>query len=234
MVETVDLKYEDAIAESNVDRHVWRASAADESESLIANGTWTLVERRKGMRVIPVRWMFAKKLGTDGKVARYKSRLVVKGFMQRFGIEYQEGYAAVTSKATLRMFLGVSISNHLILRQLDIKTAFLNGELEQDLDIYMEQPKGFEVPGDLVCRLNKAIYGLKQAPRVWSEQLRKVVGQIGFETSVADPALYVRTEQDGSCTYILTYVDDFIIASRNLLMYHEIVLHMQGAGWTIT
>jgi hypothetical protein len=149
--------------------------------------------------------VFSKKIGADGQVDRFKSRLVSKGFKQCPGIEYQEVYAAVTCKPTLRFFLGHAIYARLILRQLDVKTAFLNGELEQDLDIFMDHPEGFEVEGDFVCKLNKAIYGLKQAPRVWSKKLKEVVRQIGFVSSVADPALYVRDEQDGSRTHPLTY-----------------------------
>ena len=185
IAEAVKLTYQEAVGESNVDRLRWQASTADEYQSLIANGSWVLVPRCKGMRVIPVRWVFSKKMGAIGQVDRYKSRLVAKGFKQRPGIEYQEVYAVVTCKPTLRVFLGHAISAQLVIRQLDVKTAFLNGELEQELDIYMEQPEGFEVEGDLVCKLNKAIYGLKQAPRVWSEKLRDVVGQIGVVASVA-------------------------------------------------
>ena len=98
----------------------------------------------------------------------------------------------------------------------------------------MDQPEGFEVEGDFVCKLNKAIYGLKQAPRVWKINLKEVVGQIGFVSSVADPALYIRGEQDGSCTHLLTYVDDFLIACTNLLRYHGIVQHMRASGWDIS
>ena len=222
------------MCESNSDRIMWRTAMADEFESLLANGTWTLVKKAKHMRVIPVRWVFAKKLSPDSQKVRFKARLVAKGFKQRPGIEYQEVYAAVITKATLRIFLGVALSQHLVLRQLDVKTAFLNGVLEEDIDLYMEQPEGFCVEEGFVCKLNKAIYGLKQAPRVWSKQLSHVVSQIGFFPSVADPALYVRIENDGSCSYLLTYVDDFLCATKTLALYKEIVMHMRECGWIIT
>ena len=118
--------------------------------------------------------------------------------MQRPGLEFTEVFAPVTSKATLRMLLATVVKQKKFLRQLDVKTAFLNGKLDEDLDIYMDQPEGFEEPGDLVCKLVRSLYGLKQAPRMWSQALGRVLQSAGFRACKADPALFFRVEEDGS------------------------------------
>ena len=220
------------MAQTNPDRDSWLLAMRDEMESLHAHGTWQLVECPEGVYPIGSRWCFSLKLGDMGQVVRHKARVVAKGFTQREGLDYDLTFAPVTSKSTLRILLAGMVHNKMFARQLDIKTAFLNGVLEEEL--YMVQPQGFEVPGGLVCRLLKSLYGLKQSPRRWSEEVCRVLKLEGFRPSHADPALYIRVEPDGKVSWVLTYVDDFWIAVYCLLLYARIVAIMRKEGWTVS
>ena len=193
-----DLTYATATAPSNNQREHWISAMEEEMASLRGHATWYLTPRLPGMKVLPVRWVYTTKLDAMGEVERYKARLVAKGFMQRPGLEFTEVFAPVTSKATLRMLLATVVTQKKFIRQLDVKTAFLNGKLDPDLNVYMAQPEGFEEPGDLVCKLVRSLYGLKQAPRMWSQELARVLNAAGFRASTVDPALFFRKEAGGS------------------------------------
>ncbi len=185
----------------------------DELASMHANRTWNLTEVTPDTRILPVRWIFKIKRGSDGSIQRFKARLVAKGFRQREGVDYGEVYAPVSKHATLRALLSHCAVEDLELDQLDVKTAFLNGDLDEE--IYMQQPPGFERGGPMIaCRLLKAIYGLKQAPRVWHLKLKAELESLGFKVSSADPSLYVLTCSAG-VVYLLVYVDDILGASAS-------------------
>jgi Reverse transcriptase (RNA-dependent DNA polymerase) len=148
-------------------------------------------------------------------IERYKARLVAKGYQQVEGVDFDEVYAPVSKHATLRTLLAIAAKENLELHQLDIKTAFLNGELEET--IYMAQPPGYEEGGAAtVCRLKKAIYGLRQAPRAWHTRLKKELEEMGFQMAEADPGLWVLRQPDGTAVYILVYVDDMLIAAKDM------------------
>eukprot|EP00798_Chlamydomonas_sp_ICE-L_P011700 gene11700-biopygen15862 len=140
--------------------------------------------------------------------------------------------AVFPTVSTLRTLLADMVHNKMFARQLDIKTAFLNGVLEEEL--YMEQPQGFVVPGGWVCKLIKSLYGLKQSPRKWCEEVRRVLRIAGFTAAQADPALFIRLEPDGTVSWVLTYVDDFWLALHCLILYAKIVAIMRKAKWTVT
>ncbi|KAK9823470.1 hypothetical protein WJX72_002956 [[Myrmecia] bisecta] len=189
----------------------WTQAMDEEMESLRANNTWTL-ERAPGIVTpIPVKWVFKIKKDANGSIERYKARLVAKGFRQREGVDYDEVFAPVSKHATLRTLLAVVASRDMQLHHLDIKTAFLNGELEED--VWVEQPAGYQEgePG-MACHLNRALYGLRQAPRAWHLKLKEELVAMGFTTCDADAALFVRKGDKGN-TYLLIYVDDILIAS---------------------
>ena len=131
------------------------------------NDTWELVPRPKEKNVIGTKWVFRNKLNEDGKVTRSKARLVCKGYAQVEGIDFEETYAPVARMESIRMILAYASSKNIKVYQMDVKSTFLNGELEED--VYIEQPKGFAEKGDDVCRLRKALYGLNQVPRAWYE-----------------------------------------------------------------
>ncbi|KAK9824528.1 hypothetical protein WJX72_011105 [[Myrmecia] bisecta] len=189
----------------------WTQAMDEEMESLRANNTWTL-ERAPGIVTpIPVKWVCKIKKDANGSIERYKARLVAKGFRQREGVDYDEVFAPVSKHATLRALLAIVASRDMQLHHLDIKTAFLNGELEED--VWVEQPAGYQEgePG-MACHLNRALYGLRQAPRAWHLKLKEELAAMGFTTCDADAALFVRKGDKGN-TYLLIYVDDILIAS---------------------
>ena len=157
---------------------------------------------------VPTKWVFKIKRDKKGRIEKYKARVVAKGFKQVPGRDFGEVYAPVSRHTTLRMLLGVVTAQDLELQQLDVQTAFLNGELEEE--IYLLPPPGVENDGK-VWRMNKALYGLKQAARAWHSKLKDALLSLGLQQSATDQSLFVRRDK-GSCTYVLTYVDDMLIA----------------------
>ena len=117
-----------------------------------------------GSKPLGYKWIFKRKMKADGSIDKYKARLVIKGYKQKEGLDYLDTYSPVTRISSIRMLIAIAAINNLEIHQMDVKTAFLNGDLDEE--IYMEQPKGFIVPGQekKVCRLVKSLYGLKQAP----------------------------------------------------------------------
>lgn len=143
----------------------WKKAVDKEYASLIQNKTWTLTDPPPGKNVISNKWVFKKKFNQEGQIARYKARLVVRGFTQKYGEDYTETFAPVVKFPTLLLVLALAAHQNLDLLQLDVKTTYLNGVIVED--IYMCQPEGYEVKGreKQVCKLNKSIYGLKQSVR---------------------------------------------------------------------
>jgi hypothetical protein len=200
---------EDALASEHATE--WQTAMDDEYTSLQANHTWSLEKPPPGVTPIPVKWVFKIKTAATGEIERFKARLVVKGFRQREGIDYDEVFAPVSKYSTLRALLAIAAAQDLHIHQLDIKTAFLNGELEEL--VYCAQPPGYEQGSGLACRLHKALYGLKQAPRAWHARLRTELAAIGFTESAADPALFIKSSV--TPIYLLTYVDDILLATSS-------------------
>lgn len=145
----------------------------DEIHMIEKNNTWEIVDRPKNREVIGVKWVYKSKLNPDGSIQKYKARLVAKGFKQKPGVDYYETYAPVARLETIRTVIALAAQKKWKLYQLDVKSAFLNGYLEEE--IYVEQPEGFSVEGgeNKVFKLKKALYGLKQAPRAWYSQIDK-------------------------------------------------------------
>jgi hypothetical protein len=192
----------------------WRAAMDDEIASLHSNHTWTLESLPPGLKPLPVKWVFTLKRDGNGDVERFKARLVAKGFKQREGIDYEEVFAPVSRYSTLRALLATCAAQDLELHQLDIKTAFLNGELEEL--VYTEQPLGYEEgDGTKFCRLNRALYGLRQAPRAWHLKLKGELERMGFTAANADPGLFTFKSGNEQAS-VLIYVDDILIASKEL------------------
>jgi len=141
-----------------------------------------------------------------------KARLVARGFSQIYGVDYLDTYAPVVKLASIRILLAIAAIYGLEIHQMDVVTAFLAGDLEEE--IYMEQPEGFEVGGnDFVCKLRKSLYGLKQAPRVWNQRIRLFLKSIGFDQTYSDPCVYINKETD---IIIAMWVDDLIIFGKDM------------------
>nr|CAN78876.1 hypothetical protein VITISV_033245 [Vitis vinifera] len=137
----------------------------EELDALTKNHTWDLVPLPPGQSVVGCKWIYKIKTCSDGSVERYKARLVAKGFTQEYGIDYEETFAPVARISSVRALLAVAAARQWDLFQMDVKNAFLNGDLsEAD---YMQPPPGLSVESNKVCHLRRALYGLKQAPRAW-------------------------------------------------------------------
>ena len=152
----------------------------------------------------------------------YKACIVAKGFRQEYGVDFDEVFSPVVKMTTLRFLLGVVALEDLELLQLDVKTAFLHGDLDEE--IYMEQPQGFASPGreHLVCRLCKSLYSLKQAPRQWYRTFDEFVQSLGFLRSDEDHCLYSKDAPDGSPIYLILYVDDMLLSDRHTGEFAEL------------
>ena len=198
---------EEALASKEAD--LWRQAIDDEMTSLLTNNTWTVERPPPGIKPIPVKWVFKIKRDSAGNIERYKARLVAKGFRQQEGIDYDEVFAPVSKYTTVRALLAVAATQDLEIHQLDIKTASLNGELEED--VWVQQAPGYESGDGLACHLHKSLYGLKQAPRAWHSKLKEMLAALGFIPSAADPALFIKTGD--SPIYLSTYVDDILVTT---------------------
>jgi hypothetical protein len=181
----------------------------EELTSHLENQTWTLREMPPGARPISHKWVFVRKLAADGSIARYKARLVAHGFKQIPGVDFDETYAPVSRHTTIRMVLALANAQDLEVKQLDVKTAFLNGKLKEETWLVAPEGLGPTPPGH-ACFLHRALYGLRQSPRVWYETIRADLQSIGFEASPADLGLFVRHGQRET-VYIVLYVDDCLI-----------------------
>ena len=203
----------DALMGSNANE--WKEAMDSEYRSLMENEAWELVELPENKKAIGCKWVFKTKFNADGEIERYKSRLVAKGYSQTPSVDYEETFSPVVKFTSIRTIIALAVKKEMVVHQMDVVTAFLNGELEED--IYMEQPCGYVKAGqdDLVCKLKKSLYGLKQSPRCWNKRLGEYLESIGFQTNRADPCVFVRFK-DKKLAIIAVYVDDLIISTSDI------------------
>ncbi|CAI7893038.1 unnamed protein product [Closterium sp. NIES-54] len=198
-----------------------KAAMEEEIRSLINMGTWELVERPPGVNIMKNRWVLTTKYHVDDTDEREKARLVVKGFTQVYGADYDETFAPVGSYVTLRIFLSIAAVLNLNLMQLNMKNAFLQSKL--DLVLYMSQPDYFNDGTGRVCKLLKSLYGLKQSPLLWYLALNDVLVGAGWKKIQVDEALYFKVGKDGVACWVLVYVDDLLAASSSTKMLKELL-----------
>ncbi|KAK8945191.1 hypothetical protein KSP39_PZI008470 [Platanthera zijinensis] len=193
----------------------WRKAMDEEIAMVLKNNTWTLVSKPPQADVIGLKWVYKLKENEDGSVHKYKARIVAKGYSQIPGIDYNETFAPVVRMEAIRTLIAYAVQYNLPVYQLDVKSAFLNGEIEED--IYVEQPRGYEIAGEehKVYKLIKALYGLKQAPRAWNSNIDKYLQSINFCKSKTDSSLYLKEER-GMRIIVCLYVDDLIYTGNNL------------------
>jgi hypothetical protein len=191
------------------------------------NNTWTLVDRPEGRKVIRVKWIYRMKLNVDNSINKHKARLVVKGYAQIFGVDYSDTFTLVARLDTIRLLLAISAQKGWKVFQLDVKSAFLNGVLQEK--IYVEQPDGFVIQGakDKVYLLQKALYGLKQAPRAWYSRIDEHLLNLGFVKSLSEAILYVKLK-DNDVLIVSLYVDDILVTGSNELLVEEFKQEMMN------
>lgn len=208
--------YEEAIkSEEKVE---WKKAMDEEYESLVKNNTWVLVDTPKNESVIDNRWVFKIKRKPDGTIERYKARLVVRGFTQCYGVNYYETFSPVVTFSSIRAILAISVARYMKLKQFDVKTAFLYGDLSED--VYMKQPIGYDDNSGNVCKLAKSLYGLKQSSRCWNAKFTEFIKGLGFKVCKADPCVFV-SKQNGDVTILAIYVDDGLIAIQVSRALHQ-------------
>ena len=203
----------------------WKASMADEMASHKKCKTWELVPLPPGKNVIDNRWVFKTKRNADGSLQKYKSRLVARGYTQRKGIDYDETYAPVVRYDSIRCLLANVAHHDLEMTQFDVKTAFLYGELEEEL--YMKQPDQYDDGSGRVCRLIKGLYGLKQSPRRWNKKFDEFLQQYGLERSGCDPCIYV-CRQTGEFILLGLYVDDGLLCCESKATMEDMIGEMKS------
>ena len=207
--------YEEAMKDKE-----WRNSVADEADAMVKNGTWYESELPQGKKAVSCKWIFTIKYRPDGTVDRKKTRLVARGFTQTYGEDYIDTFAPVAKLHTIRIILSIATNLEWGLWQMDVKNAFLQGELEDE--VYMQPPPGLESlvkPGN-VLRLKKAIYGLKQSPRAWYHKLSTTLNGKGFRKSELDHTLFTLNTTSGIIC-LLVYVDDIIITGSDKVGIQE-------------
>ncbi|KAD5507479.1 hypothetical protein E3N88_15182 [Mikania micrantha] len=203
-------KYSEAVKKAE-----WRQAMEVEWNSIVKNRTWKLTDLPQGQKSIGLRWVFKLKRDADGKPVKHKARLVAKGYVQKQGIDFEEAFAPVARMETIRLLLALSASRGWEVHHLDVKSAFLNGELEEE--VYVNQPEGF-VKKDQplkVYRLYKALYGLRQAPRAWNIRLDKCLRGLGFSRCPQEHAVYSRNT-GAEVLIVGIYVDDMIVTGSSV------------------
>ncbi|XP_062028861.1 uncharacterized protein LOC133744845 [Rosa rugosa] len=202
----VNVLPQDALADPK-----WTQAMNEELKALQKNLTWDVVTMPAGKKTVGCRWVFTVKLKADGSIDRYKARLVAKGYTQRYGIDYEETFAPVAKINTVRILISLAATKDWPLHQFDVKNAFLNGNLEEE--VYMDMPPGVKsMPCDTgkVCKLKKSLYGLKQSPRAWFGRFSKSMKVFGYRQSNSDHTLFIKRSQ-GKITALIVYVDDMIV-----------------------
>lgn len=230
---------DEAVRGTNKDK--WIIPMRDEIISMLDNGVFDIVEKPQGRKIVSCRWVFAHKKDAEGNIYRYKARLVARGYSQVHGVDYDEVFAPVVRFDTLRFMLAYAAKHNLECKQVDVKTAFLYGDLDEE--VFMEIPSlpeevmsvlskhgsqdgckhrqiinmlGRSRKNDGVrhaIKLNRSIYGLKQAAKQWHEKLNMVLCSLGFSVSSSDPCLLLMDDKSKQRTFVLVYVDDIIVVS---------------------
>ena len=197
-----------AQAMARTDATEWEVVCEAERRAFEHMGMYKIVPRPKGRKVVGSKWVFRIKRGPNGEIQKYKARIVAQGFTQIEGVNYNEMFTPVAKFASLCAILALAAEHDLEVQQMDVKSAYLNGE------IFIEPLPGFDIPKGMVLRLVKAVYGTKQGGRVWYEEIRNKLGTMGYQRTKVDHAVFVRTH--GTLSIITLYADDITMVSNTL------------------
>jgi hypothetical protein len=201
------------------DSDMWKKAMDEEIDSLDANDTYELVPLPPGKKTVGGRWVYSIKDGPDGSQI-FKARFVAKGFTQVKDVDYFDTFSPTVKMTSIRAFMQIAAEYGLSLSQMDVKTAFLNAPI--DCEIYVEQPRGYESPGGLVCKLKKSLYGLKQSGRNWNNTLHEFFTQNALIQSDVDPCIYFQRCDDEFLAIVAVWVDDLIIGARDRNLLNEL------------
>jgi hypothetical protein len=221
--------YDEAI--SGPQKRQWEAAINEEIQSLLSNIVWELVDTPKGVNIVSCKWVFKIKRLPNGQIDRYKARLVARGFSQRYGIDYEETFAPVVRMESLRILLAIAAVEDLEVHQMDVVTAYLAGELEEE--IYMAPPQGLPGTEDKVCHVRKGLYGLKQSARVWNKRITKELKRAGLRAISEDQSVWVDERRN---LILALYVDDIVLFAREAQEIQRIktfltdTFHMKDLG----
>jgi hypothetical protein len=189
----------------------WKEAIQKEYDALVERNTWELQELPPGRRAIGVKWVLKIKTTATGELEKFKARLVAKGYSQVKGVYYNDTYAPVSRFTTFRTLMSLTAIGRLHVIQLDVKNAFLYGDLEET-ELYMQQPPGYHDDTSRACKLIKSLYGLKQAPLVWYDNIEQYLLTNAWTVCDSDWALF-RTGDGAASCWLLLYVDDILIFS---------------------
>ncbi|GJU32095.1 retrotransposon protein, putative, ty1-copia subclass [Tanacetum coccineum] len=192
-----------------------------EMQSMKVNQVWILVDLPPNDQTVGSKWLFKKKTDMDGKVHTFKARLVAKGYTQTYGVDYGETFSPVANIRAIRILLAIAMYCDYEIWKIDVKTAFLNGHLSED--VYMVQTKGFVDPKhpNKLCKLQRSIYGLKQASRSWNKRFDVEIKKIGFTQNPDEPCVYLKAS-GGSVAFLVLYVDDILLMGNKVTMFQEV------------
>ncbi|GKB00549.1 retrotransposon protein, putative, ty1-copia subclass [Tanacetum coccineum] len=184
------------------------------------NQVWNLVDLPPNCKTVGSKWIFKKKTNMYVNIHTYKARLVAKGFTQTYRVDYEETFLHVADIKAIRILIAIAASYGYEIWQMDVKTAFLNGLLNED--IYMVQPEGFLNPKHprRVCKLQGSIYGLKQASRSWKKRFDEEIKKYGFTQNPNEPCVYKRAS--GSIIFLILYVDDILLIGNKIPMLQDV------------
>ncbi|GJR77277.1 retrotransposon protein, putative, ty1-copia subclass [Tanacetum coccineum] len=211
--------YKAALLDPESDK--WLNAMNVEMQSMKDNKVWDLVDLPPNGKTVGSKWLFKKKTDMDDAVHTFKARLVAKGFTQTYGVDYEETFSPIADIRAIRIFIAIAAFYDYEIWQMDVKTAFLNGHLSEE--VYMVQPEGFVNPKfpNRVCKLKRSIYGLKQASRQWNKRFDDEIKKFGFSQNRDEPCVYMKAS--GSyVTFLILYVDDILIMGNNIPMLQDV------------
>ncbi|GJT57639.1 retrotransposon protein, putative, ty1-copia subclass [Tanacetum coccineum] len=211
--------YKAALLDPESDK--WLNAMNVEMQSMKDNEVWDLVDLPPNGKTVGSKWLFKKKTDMDGAVHTYKARLVAKGYTQTPRIDYEETFSPVADIRAIRILIAIAAFYDYEIWQMDVKTAFLNGYLSEE--VYMEQPEGFVNPKypNRVCKLKRSIYGLKQASRQWNKRFDDEIKKFGFTQNRDEPCVYLKASRS-NVTFLILYVDDILIMGNNIPMLQDV------------
>ena len=203
--------------EEETKHQVWKDAMLEEYKSILMNDVWEVVPRPQGKSVATSKWIYKVKYSVYGSVEKCKARFVSRGFSQKEGIDYDKTFAPVARYNSIRVIISLTLVLGWKLHQMDVKIAFLNGKIEEE--VYIEQPEGFELHGKdtHVYKLKKALYGLKKAPRAWYAKIDSYLHSLGFSKSIVDSNLYIKVVKNQPFILVL-YVDDLLFTREEHLI----------------